>query len=53
MSGYAADVLVRHGVERDAVPYVQQPFTADKLIGVIETVLDTARREPIAERSAG
>jgi DNA-binding response OmpR family regulator len=53
MSGYTADVLMRHGIERDAVPYVEKPFTPDKLVGVIEAVLDAARRRTVTERSAG
>jgi DNA-binding NtrC family response regulator len=35
------------------VPYVEKPFTPDKLVGTIETVLEAARRQPAAERSAG
>jgi two-component system cell cycle sensor histidine kinase/response regulator CckA len=40
MSGYTDDAIVRHGVLRAGVPYLQKPFGPDSLIRKVRAVLD-------------
>jgi two-component system, cell cycle sensor histidine kinase and response regulator CckA len=40
MSGYAGDVVARHGGLEDDVPLLQKPFAADELLRTIQDALD-------------
>ncbi|HET7791236.1 MAG TPA: PAS domain-containing protein [Gemmatimonadales bacterium] len=42
-SGYTDDVVLRHGVLEEGVPYLQKPFTADALARKVREVLDGKR----------
>ena len=39
MSGYTDDVVVRHGVMEREVPFLQKPFTPERLANKIGEVL--------------
>lgn len=40
LSGYTADMVLRHGIEEDRVTFLQKPYTADGLSRLVRTVLD-------------
>jgi signal transduction histidine kinase/CheY-like chemotaxis protein len=44
MSGYTDDAIVRHGVLRPNIAYLQKPFSPDALARKVREVLDTPRR---------
>lgn len=39
MSGYGGDDMIRNGVVTDAVPFLQKPFTPERLANTISQVL--------------
>ena len=41
MSGYTDDVVVRHGVLAEGMPFLSKPFTAAELIRKVREVLDS------------
>jgi CheY-like chemotaxis protein len=49
MSGYNEDTIVRQGVLRQGVAYLQKPF---KPAGLLRRVRDTLDRQPAAARAA-
>ena len=40
MSGYADDVIARHGVLMEGIQFIQKPFTVDGLLRKIDDVLN-------------
>jgi CheY-like chemotaxis protein len=40
LSGYTDDAVVRHGVSREAVPFLQKPFSLATLAQKVREVLD-------------
>jgi CheY-like chemotaxis protein len=42
MSGYTDDAIVHHGVLDHGIPFIQKPFTSEKILGKIREVLDSA-----------
>jgi PAS domain S-box-containing protein len=46
MSGYTDDAVVRHGVLRPGIAYLQKPFTPDTLARKVREVLDSAPALP-------
>jgi CheY-like chemotaxis protein len=46
MSGYTDDAVVRHGVLRPGIAYLQKPFTPDTLARKVREVLDAAPALP-------
>jgi PAS domain S-box-containing protein len=42
MSGYTDDAVVRHGVLRPGIAYLQKPFTPDTLARKVREILDSA-----------
>ena len=40
MSGYTEDAIIRHGVLRQGVAYLQKPFTPDVLTQRVRAALD-------------
>ena len=44
MSGYAAEVMARYGLEDLDVPFLAKPFTPSRLAEKVREVLDAARR---------
>jgi CheY-like chemotaxis protein len=44
MSGYTDDAVVRHGVLRPGIAYLQKPFTPESLAHKVREVLDSDRR---------
>ena len=40
MSGYTADLIARHGVLDEGVPFIQKPFTMDSLATKVRDALD-------------
>jgi CheY-like chemotaxis protein len=51
VSGYATDVLARHGVEWGGVELLQKPFTGAALANRVREVLD--RAVPVGEKAVG
>ena len=45
MSGYTDDAVIRHGLLRPGIAYLQKPFSPDTLARKVREVLDTARVE--------
>jgi two-component system cell cycle sensor histidine kinase/response regulator CckA len=45
MSGYTDDAVVRHGILRDGIEYLQKPFSPDTLARRVREVLDSLRSE--------
>lgn len=46
MSSYTDDIVTRHGIEPEAVSFIQKPFTIETLAARVRNVLDTSvRRE--------
>jgi len=43
MSGYTDDEVLRRGVEREAVPFLQKPLTQGALTQAVRAVLDGSR----------
>lgn len=39
MSGYAADAIVHHKIERDAINFIEKPFSPAKLLEKIQEIL--------------
>lgn len=46
MSGYAQDVVGRHGVLDQGIPFIQKPFTVGSLAARIRAVLDAEPGTP-------
>ncbi|NOT26774.1 MAG: response regulator [Acidobacteria bacterium] len=46
MSGYTDDIVVRHGVSEEQVPFLSKPFTAWELLQKVREVLDFGTRRP-------
>jgi FixJ family two-component response regulator len=44
MSGYTDDIVVRHGVVEEGVPFVSKPFALADLIRKVREVLDAPRK---------
>jgi CheY-like chemotaxis protein len=42
ISGYMDDAVLRHGIERAQVPYLEKPFASHALAGRVRQVLDAA-----------
>jgi len=40
MSGYTDDAIVRHGVLKEGIAYLQKPFTPDTMARKVRAVLD-------------
>jgi len=40
MSGYTANVISKHGVLDEGVPFIQKPFSVNELSRIIREVLD-------------
>ena len=40
ISGYNDDMVLRHGIEHDKVPFLQKPFTAEALGRLVRATLD-------------
>ena len=43
LSGYADDVVVRHGFIDEDMPFLEKPFTRDGLVKKVHEVLDQAK----------
>ena len=50
MSGYTDDAIVRHGILRPGIAYLQKPFSPDALARKVREVLDNGRAKPAALR---
>ena len=46
MSGYTDDAIVRHGLLRPRIAYLQKPFSPDALARKVREVLDGRQRQP-------
>ena len=44
MSGYTDDAIVRHGILRPGIAYLQKPFSPDALARKVREVLDCSAR---------
>ena len=44
MSGYTDDAIVRHGILRPGIAYLQKPFSPDALARKVREVLDASAR---------
>jgi two-component system, cell cycle sensor histidine kinase and response regulator CckA len=44
MSGYTDDVVIRHGVLEEGMPFLSKPFAAGELIRKVRQVLDAKSR---------
>ncbi|MDJ0721512.1 MAG: response regulator [Desulfobacterales bacterium] len=41
MSGYTDDIISHHGVLDEGVPFIQKPFSVQKLLSKVRAILDT------------
>jgi len=48
MSGYTDDVMVREGIQRSTIAFIQKPITPQRLAGKIRAVLGSGRARELA-----
>jgi FixJ family two-component response regulator len=51
MSGYTDDAMILHGVQSDAMPFLEKPFTAATLARKVREVLDRDEDRQKSSRS--